>query len=130
MRFLNTKAHAINDYIFGAFLIGIPAYWLNTAPIPNEAAWVPIAVGILVLLQSLVTDYEFSLVNLIPVPIHLLMDIGVGLFLAVSPWLFRFDDVVWAPHVIVGVAAIGLAVITQQRRGQLQDHSANSQVVA
>ena len=125
---MNSKTHAINDYIFGGFLIGIPAYWLNTAPIPNEAAWVPIAIGVPILLQSLVTDYEFSLVKLIPLPVHLLMDIGTGLFLAVSPWLFRFDDVVWAPHLIVGVVEICLAVVTQQQPSRVPSHSTTSQL--
>lgn len=49
--------------------------------------------------------------RVIPMATHLTMDFFIGLFLAISPWLFGFAEFVWVPHVIFGVIAI-LASLT------------------
>ena len=48
---------------------------------------------------------------------HNLFDIAAGIVLIASPWIFGFADEdanFWAPHVIVGAAAIVLGLVTQQ----------------
>jgi len=50
--------------------------------------------------------------------VHNLIDIAAGTVLAVSPWIFGFADEsanVWAPHLIVGLAAIFLGLTTIQQ---------------
>jgi hypothetical protein len=71
------------------------------------------------------TDYELGLVKLIPMPIHLLLDGLGGALLAASPWLFNFDEVVWTPHVVIGLLEIGAAVLTQTHPAQAHvgDHT-------
>jgi hypothetical protein len=52
--------------------------------------------------------------------VHNLGDIGAGIVLVASPWIFGFSDAsanVWAPHVIVGLAAIFLGLTTKQTAG-------------
>jgi SPW repeat len=52
--------------------------------------------------------------------VHNLGDIAAGLMLAASPWLFGFADEsvnVWAPHVVVGLAAIFLGLTAKQQGG-------------
>jgi 4-amino-4-deoxy-L-arabinose transferase-like glycosyltransferase len=52
--------------------------------------------------------------------VHNLIDIGAGAFLAASPWIFGFADEsanVWVPHVVVGLAAVGLGLTTKQSGG-------------
>ena len=51
---------------------------------------------------------------------HNLIDIVAGALLAVSPWLFGFDDDgtnAWVPFVVIGVAAIFLGLTTKQHGG-------------
>ena len=51
-----------------------------------------------------------------PMRIHVWMDVVVGLVPAVSPWIFGFADNdanVWAPHLVVGIAVIGYALVTR-----------------
>ena len=46
---------------------------------------------------------------------HLMTDAALGIFLAVSPWLFGFADEgtnVWLPFVLIGVAELGTATMT------------------
>jgi hypothetical protein len=53
-----------------------------------------------------VTDYELSLVDLLPLPMHLTSDVLAGVVLAFSPFVFGFNDEgasAYVPHVAVGV---------------------------
>lgn len=115
MRIIPTKIHAMMDYLSAALLIGVPMFWLDVG---GPAVWVPIAVGLVVLLQSLFTDYEISLSNAIPMPAHLMMDGIAGLVLAASPWLFGFHELVWLPHLLVGLAEIGGAILSKTHRDE------------
>jgi uncharacterized membrane protein HdeD (DUF308 family) len=50
--------------------------------------------------------------------VHNLIDVVAGIVLAASPFIFGFADEsanVWAPHVVVGLAAIFLGLTTVQR---------------
>ena len=37
------------------------------------------------------TDYELCVMRVIPLPVHLEIDIAFGALLAASPWLFGFS---------------------------------------
>jgi hypothetical protein len=113
MRIIPTRLHGVLDYAMGALLIVAP-YLLGFAD-STAAQYVPQALGLATLLMSLVTDYELSIAKLVPMPIHLSVDIASGLLLAVSPWLFGFADRVFWPHLILGIAEVGAALMTQTR---------------
>lgn len=111
MRFISTRAHGVIDYLVGIILIAAP-FVLGFAD--NSAAqWVPMIIGAGILVMSLVTDYELSLAHLIPMPLHLGVDIVGGLLLLASPWLFGFADRVFWPHVIFGILEIGAGLMTR-----------------
>jgi len=108
------------DYIGGIVLIGTP--WALGLPIGGPETWIPVTIGVLMLGAAMFTDYEFGLVRMIPMPMHLGMDAMLGVVLAISPWMFHFEQIVWIPHLVVGVAEIGGALMTQtraSRRGPL-----------
>jgi hypothetical protein len=49
--------------------------------------------------------------------VHNVIDVVAGTLLAASPWLFGFADEsanVWAPHLVVGLAAVFLGLTTKQ----------------
>jgi hypothetical protein len=71
-------------------------------------------VGILIIGQSLFTNYEVSLIQRIPMPFHLRMDVVAGVFLAATPWLFGFADFVFRPHLIIGILEIGAGLTTRK----------------
>jgi hypothetical protein len=58
------------------------------------------------------TNYEGGIVRIVPMSLHLNMDILLGLVLAASPWLFGFKDEVYLPHLIMGVLAILSGIMT------------------
>jgi hypothetical protein len=121
MRFIPTRAHAIIDYLFGIVLIAAP-YLLGFANGGPEH-WVPAAMGAAILLMSLLTDYEISIVKVVPMELHLGVDAAGGLLLLASPWLFGFADRVYWPHVIFGIAEVGVALMTQTRSSAHRLHA-------
>ncbi len=112
MRFISTRMHGMVDYVMGLLLIVAP--FLFGFATGGAAQWVPIVLGVVMLAQALMTKYELGLVHLIPMPVHLTMDLLSGALLLVSPWLFGFADTVYLPHVILGLLEIGASLTTEK----------------
>ena len=112
MRFIPTRVHGMLDYIVGVLLIAAP--WLFGFAQGGAETWVPVILGAGALLYSLFTDYELGLMRRLPMPTHLMLDLGAGLFLAASPWIFGFAEYVWVPHVLVGLLEVGAALMTEK----------------
>lgn len=110
MRFISRKFHAVLDYMVGILLIAAP--WLFNFADVNAAKWVAIGVGALILVMSLMTDYEGGGIKTLSMNTHLIMDVIAGIFLAASPWLFNFSDMVYLPHLVVGILEIGAGLFT------------------
>src|SRR4051812_36546137 len=111
MRVIPTRTHGMLDYVIGVLLIVAP--WLFGFSDGGAKMWVPIILGAGVIVYSLLTKYELGVMRVIPMPTHLLLDIGGGIILAASPWLFGFADEIWWLHVIVGILEIGAGLMTQ-----------------
>ena len=120
MRFIPTRIHGVLDYLMGALLIASP--WVFGFEDGGGAkTWLPVALGVATAAYSVLTDYELGVARILPMPAHLLLDLGGGALLAASPWLFGFaDDVKW-PHLILGLVEIGAALLTQSRPGYADD---------
>jgi hypothetical protein len=112
MRIISTRAHGMMDYLVGVLLILAP--WLFNFDRGGAETWVPVLLGAGAILYSLFTDYELGMVRNIPMPTHLTLDLFNGLLLAVSPWLFGFSEIVWRPHLIVGLLEIGTSLLTRR----------------
>lgn len=110
MRFISTRAHGVLDYTVGILLIIAP--WLFNFANGEAAMWIPIILGVGTILYSLITRYELGITSAISMSTHLWLDGIAGLFLAISPWLFNFADLVLYPHLIVGLFEIGAALMT------------------
>jgi hypothetical protein len=110
MRFISTRVHGVLDYGVGLLLILVP-YVLGFAD-GTAAQYVPQILGAGAIAYALLTDYELGAVRLIPMPVHLFLDIASGVLLAASPWLFGFADRLSWPHVILGILEIGAGLMT------------------
>jgi drug/metabolite transporter (DMT)-like permease len=112
MRVIPTRIHGMMDYVIGVLLIAAP--WLFGFHSDGADTWVPVILGAGLILYSLFTDYELGAVRRLSMPTHLMLDLGGGVLLAISPWLFGFSDRVWAPHLIVGLIEIGTSLMTRR----------------
>jgi len=115
MRFIPTRVHGLLDYLVAAVLIALP--WAGGFAGRGAETWLPVVLGGGVIGYSLLTDYEWGLRRVIPVPNHLLLDLGGGILLAASPWLFAFADRVWVPHLLIGLFETAAALTTRLTPG-------------
>ena len=108
---ISIKTHGYMDYAMGILLIVIPFLWT----FPNEtASAIFIWLGVGTILYSLLTNYELGLFKVIPMKVHLFIDVFGGLFLLASPWLFGFSDEIFLPFVILGAVEILAGFMTKR----------------
>jgi len=75
---------------------------------------------VVLIVYSLITRYEWGVIKLISMPYHLTIDFLAALFLALSPFLFGFNNKepnAWLPHVVVGIAVILVVIVSKTRPG-------------
>jgi hypothetical protein len=111
MRIIPTRIHGVLDYLMGVVLIAAP--WLLDFADGGPEQWVPVILGAGTIVYSLLTRYELGVARIIPMPVHLWIDLAAGILLAASPWLFGFSDEVWAPHLILGLLEMGASLMTR-----------------
>jgi hypothetical protein len=113
MRFISSKAHTIIGILVGIVLIVAP--WLigfSDEPAPTRVA---VIVGAFILVNELITTSPSSPLKVVPMRVHIVIDVLTGIFLAASPWLFGFADLdaeYWVPHLVVGILVAGYALMT------------------
>ena len=112
---IDTRTHGIIDYVTGLLLLVAP-YLFGFATGGIEQ-WLPQVLGAMIIVMSLLTNYELSAAKVIPLKVHLGVDVAGGILLAVSPWLFGFADVIWWPHLLVGLMEIVVPLMTRRDHG-------------
>jgi len=113
MRFISTKIHGFLDYLVGVILVASPWIFKLNANSPEGAIF--IVLGITAFAYSIFTNYELGLIRVLPVKFHLALDILSGLILAASPWMFKFHDLVYLPHLVLGLFEIAAGLMTQTK---------------
>lgn len=114
MKPINTTLHGMMDYAM-ALLLAAGPYLFGFGGDDTESL-VMYACAALLFIYSLATDYELGVVKVIPMRVHLILDILSGLFLASSPWLFGFADRVFLPHFILGVIEVLAGLLTNSSK--------------
>jgi hypothetical protein len=117
MRFIPTWVHGLLDYPMSILLIALP--WLGGFATGGPEQWIPVSAGVAMLVLSAMTAYEMGLVRTIPMSTHLVIDAVMGILLAASPWLFNFADIVWMPHLFLGLGELAAALTTETHPGHL-----------
>lgn len=115
MKLLNTKAHAIFDYLFVLILFLSPRLFnLMDFAISHPAVWIiPSLVALMKASLAVITDYEGGLYRWIPMYKHRYADMLLGMMLLVSPWAFDFAPMAFLPHVVLGGAIVLVALFTR-----------------
>jgi hypothetical protein len=114
MRVIPTSVHGVVDHVVGPALVIAPTI-LRLGRTSSEGI-VARAVGGTEAVYSNLTDYELSVKNVVPMPIHLALDAVGGATLAIVPQLTgarRRGKKHWVPHLAIGVLEIGMAALTK-----------------
>lgn len=110
MKFIKTKTHGYLDYTVGIFLMIAPFIFHLTNINPEGLVFY--VLGVAAIFYSALTNYELGLFKLIPMKVHLILDVLSGIFLAASPWILGFSDRVYLPHLILGIFEITAGLLT------------------
>lgn len=113
MHVISTRVHGWLDYVFAVILITSPYtmdYFGN-----STATSVSMGMGSIILLYSLLTKYEPGVVKIIPMNIHLGLDIAGAIILGWSPWMLGFDEYIWRPHVLFAAFTIIVVILSSTR---------------
>lgn len=111
MRFINSKFHAVIDYSSGILMLCLPSFIVTThQPVTT---WLPLVAGVIILLQAIITCYEGGIIGIVPLYVHLIVDIVLGLGLLMVPWIFEINGTIKVIFLIMGVLAIVFGLFTQ-----------------
>lgn len=100
--------HELLEPFIAALLIAAP--FLFGFSDQGAATAVFIALGVLVLLIGQSTDWRISVIKIIPLPVHFVLDLVIGVLLIISPFLFGFSDQA-APTALAIVLGAGSLLI-------------------
>ena len=103
MRLISSRLHALLDYSIGLFSIVLP---ILLALEGQRETMVLLGFGLVIILYSLFTDSELGMSQQIPMWLHFRIDQVLGLMIMVSPWVMKFDDTIYLPHVFLGLTLI------------------------
>jgi hypothetical protein len=109
---LPLRAHQAIEPLAAVLLIAAP--WIFGFSDNDTATTLSVIVGVVVLLTGMSTRWRMSLVKLIPLRTHFMMDLGVGIALIALPFIAGFSDHGGATRffVIAGVLELGTAAMT------------------
>jgi predicted membrane-bound mannosyltransferase len=110
--FIPLTVHAMTDPVIGILLIVAPFIFGFDDDTSRVVSFVT---GALVLLVAMTTRWRLSLVKLIPLRVHAMLDLGLGVVLILAPFVLGYSDET-APtvvHVVIGVAEILAALATR-----------------
>lgn len=113
MKIISSRAHTYIGTVVGIVLIVAP--WIFQFDEVNAAKWSAIGVGIFVIINELMTTSPASPMKVVPMRLHIMLDVVTGIFLLATPFLFRFSDEdanAWVPHIVVGLLIAGYALVT------------------
>ncbi|MBO9102162.1 MULTISPECIES: SPW repeat domain-containing protein [unclassified Rhizobium] len=107
MRFLPTMIHGALDYLVGLLVIVLPF----VLGLQGSQRWTLVVIGLLVILYSAMTDYEWGLIRFLRIRFHLALDVVFGLAMLLTPWLLDFPTQArWPNYVLAGLALVLVAV--------------------
>jgi hypothetical protein len=114
MRFIPTSVHGAVDHVVGPALVLAPTLLRldRTSPEGLTAR----AVGGVEAFYSNITDYEMSVKNVVPMRVHLALDVAGGAALALVPQFTgarKRGKKHWVPHLAIGALEIGMAAFTK-----------------
>lgn len=104
---MSLKTHNILDYLGGILLLFVPAVFGFSGL--DAARNVFIFSGAGLILYSLLTRYELALWRVIPLAVHMSLDVLIGVIVMLAPWIFGYRSLLTTGQEVLHYAiALGL----------------------
>jgi prepilin signal peptidase PulO-like enzyme (type II secretory pathway) len=110
---ISPNTHAMIEPIMALLIIVSP--WLFGFSDVSDAKTICIIVGAVMLVAGSMTDWRYSLANVIPLRMHFMTDLLLAAVLVLSPFVFGFSDEGGATRfmIIIGVLEALTALSTR-----------------
>jgi uncharacterized membrane protein HdeD (DUF308 family) len=110
------EAHAMVEPIIGLLFILAPFIFSFD---DSSAKTLSIVIGVVILLSGMSTRWRLSLVKLIPLRVHFMTDVLIGIVCIVAPFVLGFSDETEALvfFLVLGVGELGAAFMTAWEPG-------------
>jgi hypothetical protein len=99
--------HGLLEYVLAVGLIALPLVLSYDSGAATAAS---IVLGVLVLFLASTTSWRTSLIDQVPLPVHILLDYALAAVLIASPFLFSFSDESTPTAVFIAAGVIHLLV--------------------
>jgi hypothetical protein len=123
-KLIPSRIHGVLDYLFGILYIALPLL-LNW---PAPASTILMVLGAGVLLYSVLTRYELGLLKLLPMPVHLALDLLGGLLLIAAPLFGWVDESVRPWFWVLGGIELLITLLTDTRPRPAGEDPYNSRI--
>ena len=121
--FISTAFYGFFKYLLSIFLIVSP--WVfNLVDISSAALLIPMYFGWLQLIMTIFVDTEASPIRQFPIQMNMVVDVIMGFFLFVTPWVYGFSDRARWPEVLLGATLLFLAFFTKKSPFTTKPHQA------
>ena len=111
-RIITPRVHGVIDYMSAIVLILAPSV-LEFNEVSPYAYWLSVIAGVILILYSLMTDYDFSIGMLIPLKTHLVIDFSAGVLFILWPFIFDFTGLALAYYLVMGFGILLVVGLTQ-----------------
>jgi len=112
MKIIRTQMHAMLDYGFTVILM-LP--WITNYTANEKDTIVFAGIGFLTLILSLITDYEGGLIKLIPMRMHLLLDLVISIIVMAMPLFFPMVNYPYYWPVLLGGAGFLVTILSSSK---------------
>src|SRR3954463_4133666 len=109
MKIINTRLHGILDYT-SALILLLP--WITGYYETSKDSLVFTLLGAGTIVFSIITDYEFGLIKILPMKVHLVLDTLSALFLIVMPWIFTVTNYQYHWPTLLGVLELLVVIMS------------------
>ncbi|MEL7538836.1 MAG: hypothetical protein AAFZ58_13945 [Pseudomonadota bacterium] len=116
MQFLTPTLHGLGDYAAAIVLIAAP-FALGISEQSVIAQWFSVAGGAGLIVYSLLTDYAYSAVPLIPFNVHLVLDSLAGIAFIGLPFVLGLTGVAMIYFIAMGAGVLLVVAVTQRPVG-------------
>lgn len=118
MKILSPFAHGVLDYVLGVVFLLAPTLF----GMDSTAAGLSHAIGLALIVVSLITRYPLGLFKLLPFPVHGVLESLMAVGWIAAPWLLGFSADAAGRNffVVAGVGLLVVAALTDYRSTALR----------
>lgn len=116
---LHARTHGILDYAVVILLFVLPLI----LGLPQKPAGFFYTMGLALLLVSIFTDYPLGPFKALPFTTHGVLELIIGVWLLIGPWLYRYTDSFGAEiSILLGIALTAMWVLTDHHETETREY--------